>query len=128
VNRTSTGLALLVTGGIMLLAVVIPGAPLSIKIVGVFLAAAGLARLRLPGRAFDWLRQNSDRIMEAVDPGSAEVANTPRVPLDDLFSAVPGEAAGQLPGRPARDNAAADPRADAAQGHDRQDSAAAEPG
>jgi hypothetical protein len=91
-NRTSSGLALLAAGGIMLLAVVIPGAPLSIKIVGLFLAAAGLARLRMPRRAAEWLRQNSDRLIEVVDPSAEEVAQTPRVPLDELLTPQrPGE-------------------------------------
>jgi hypothetical protein len=85
-HRTSVGLALLAAGGIMLLAVMIPGAPLSIKVVGVFLAAAGLARLGLPRRAAEWLRQNSGRLTEAVDPSAAEVAQTPRVPLEDLLA------------------------------------------
>jgi hypothetical protein len=85
-QRTSVGLALLAAGGIMLLAVVIPGAPFSVKVVGVFLAAAGFARLGLPRRLTDWLRRNKDRLTEAVDPGAAVVAQTPRVPLEDLLA------------------------------------------
>jgi hypothetical protein len=90
-NRTSSGLALVTAGGIMLLAVVIPGAPLSIKIVGLFLAAVGLARLRMPRRVAEWLRQNSGRLIDVVDPSAEEVARTPRVPLDELLMPVPGE-------------------------------------
>jgi hypothetical protein len=93
VNRASSGVALLVAGGITLLAVVIPGAPLSIKIVGLFLAAAGLVTLQMPRRATEWLRHNSDRLMEVVDPSAEEVAQTPRVPLDELLTPGPGNGA-----------------------------------
>lgn len=108
-NRTSSGLALLAAGGIMLLAVVIPGAPLSIKIVGLFLAAVGLARLRMPRRAAEWLRQNSDRLIEVVDPSAEEVAQTPRVPLDELLTPqCPGEGPADTPHLRVRDNGHAD--------------------
>jgi hypothetical protein len=70
----------------MLLSVVITGAPVSIKIVAVFLLAAGLVRLGLPRQAAVWLDQHKERITAAVDPGAAEVAQTPRVPLDELLT------------------------------------------
>ena len=82
----------------MLLAVMIPGAPLSIKVVGVFLAGAGLARLGVPHWAAEWLRQNSDRLTRAVDPGASEVAETPRVPLEDLLAATPDGGTADMPG------------------------------
>jgi hypothetical protein len=121
-NRTSSGLALLTAGGIMLLAVVIPGAPLSIKIVGLFLAAAGLARLRMPRRAAEWLRQNSGRLMEVVDPSALEVAETPRVPLDELLTPVPDEGPADVLKAPAGDAGTADTLDTPAFGRRAQDS------
>jgi hypothetical protein len=86
---------------VMLLSVLIAGAPFSIKLVAVFLVAAGLARLGLPRRATEWWRQNSGRITEAVDPSAAAVAGTPRVPLDELLVPVPGDGAAGTPEAPA---------------------------
>lgn len=85
----------------MLLSLLIAGAPFSIKIVAVFLVSAGLIRLGLARRAAAWLRQNSARITEAVDPSAAELAGTPRVPLDELFLPVPGDGAAVRPLGPA---------------------------
>lgn len=100
-SRTSTGLALLTAGGVMLLSVLIVGAPFSIKFVAVFLVVAGTVRLGLPHWAADWLQRNSGRITEAVDPSAAEVAETPRVPLDDLLVPVSDDDAGGAPEAPA---------------------------
>lgn len=107
-SRTSTGLALVTAGGVMLASVLIAGAPFSIKLVAVFLVAAGLARLGLPRQATEWLRQNSGRITEAVDPSAAEVAGTPRVPLDELLAPVPRDGVAGAPGTPAPDDGTGD--------------------
>lgn len=107
-SRTSSGLALLTVGGVMLLSVLISGAPFSLQFVAVFPVVAGMVRLGLPGWATDWLRQNSGRITEAVDPSAAEVAETPRVPLDDLLVPVPDDGAGSAPEAPAPADGAGD--------------------
>lgn len=95
----------------MLLAVMIPGAPFSIKIVGLFLTAAGLARLGIPRRLAGWLQQNKDRLTEAVDPGAAVVAQTPRVPLEDLLGSPPAGGVADGPARGMADERAAAPPA-----------------
>jgi hypothetical protein len=89
--------------------VVIPGAPLSIKVTGLLLVAIGLARLRTPRRAAEWLRSHRERLTEALDPSAAE-ADLPRVPLDELLDPVPADGApDSQPGPVPRDDAAGGP-------------------
>ena len=87
-KRTSTALALTAAGAVLLLSLLIPAAPLSIKIVGFLLLATGLARLRLPQQTVGWLRSHLDRAARVLDPGAGE-PETPAASLDELLSAAP---------------------------------------
>jgi hypothetical protein len=93
-RRASSGLALVAIGATLLVAMLIPGAPVSIKIVGLTVVAVGLTRFGLPRRVTEWLRDNSGRLTEVVDPSAEAVAEMPRVPLDDLLDPPPAEGAG----------------------------------
>jgi len=88
VKRTSTALALMAAGAVLLLTLLIPAAPLSIKIVGFLLLVAGLARLRLPHQAVGWLRSRFDRVAAVLDRDAGEPEMQP-ASLEELLNAVP---------------------------------------
>jgi hypothetical protein len=88
VKRTSTALALTAAGAVLLLSLLVPAAPLSIKIVGFLLLVTGLARLRLPQQAVGWLRSRFDQAAVVLNPGAGE-PEAPAASLDELLSAAP---------------------------------------
>jgi hypothetical protein len=88
VKRTSTALALTAAGAVLLLTLLIPGAPVSIKVAGFVLLVAGLARLRLPQSAVGWLRSRFDQVSGVLEPGAGE-PEAPLASLDELLSAAP---------------------------------------
>ena len=85
-----SALAMTVAGAILLVTLVVPAAPLSIKVVGFVLLVAGLSQLRLPQGSTSWLRSRFDRVMRVLDPGADE-PEMPPASLDELLSTVPEE-------------------------------------
>ena len=85
------GLALTAAGAILLLSVLIPAAPLSIKVAGFLLLVTGLRRLRLPQHSAGKLRSRFDRIVGVLDRGAGE-PDAPLASLDELLPAVPEDA------------------------------------
>jgi cation transporter-like permease len=79
--RTSTGLALLAAGAVLLLAV--HSDVVLLKLVGLALVAAGLAGLRALQLAYDWLRRSMKTQLDPDQVG--EAADGPLVPLDTLL-------------------------------------------
>jgi hypothetical protein len=90
VKPTRLGLPLTAAGAILLVTLVIPGAPLSIKVVGFVLLVAGLSQLRLPRGSISRLRRQFDRVIGVLDPGTDE-PEAPSASLDELLRAVPDE-------------------------------------
>jgi hypothetical protein len=78
------GMALIITGTVLLLAVSIPIPFLSVKLLGLILIVAGLIKVRALQRASRWLWRNRREVMTALDAPSGETA-APRVPLDTLL-------------------------------------------
>jgi hypothetical protein len=99
--RRSTGLALVAIGAILLLAVNVPLTFVSPRLAGLVLTITGLAGLRIPQRAWRWLRGHQDELKDALDrftePPPDGSPDSPRVPLDDLLR--PEGAAGMPAGR-----------------------------
>jgi hypothetical protein len=79
--RTSTALALLAAGAVLLLAV--HSDVVVLKLVGLALAAAGLAGLGALQLAYGWLRRSMKTQMAPDQAG--EVADGPHVPLESLL-------------------------------------------
>ena len=79
---------LIITGGVLLLAVSIPLSFLNLKLLGLILVIAGLVKLRALQRASGWMWRNRREVMTALDAPRDEKA-IPRVPLDMLLAASP---------------------------------------
>jgi cellulose synthase/poly-beta-1,6-N-acetylglucosamine synthase-like glycosyltransferase len=72
------GMALIVTGAVLLLAVSSPLAFLHLKLLGLIMIVAGLVKARAPQRAFSWLRQNRREATAArAALGTLPEANAP---------------------------------------------------
>lgn len=102
--RRSTGLALASIGAILLLAVNVPLAFVSLRLTGLVLMITGLAGLRVPQRACRWLHGHQNELKDALDRLTEEFKSAldrfieppqegspdgPRVPLDDLLRPEP---------------------------------------
>jgi hypothetical protein len=109
--RTSTGLALVALGAILLLAVHVPLSFISMRLTGLILMITGLAGLRVPQHGYRWLRGRQDRlseitgrlagVLDLAQAGLRRFLEGPlppgrRVPLEDLLRA---EAMARTPGR-----------------------------
>ena len=79
--RTSTALALLAAGAVLLLAV--HSDVVVLKLAGLALVAAGLAGLGALQLAYDWLPRSMKTQLEPDQAG--EAADSPLVPLDTLL-------------------------------------------
>jgi hypothetical protein len=88
----SAGLALVAAGAILSLAVQVPLSFLDLRLTGLVLMTTGLAGLRVPQRAYRWLRGHRDELREALDRFTEPPPPSPRVPLDELLE--PEDAAG----------------------------------
>jgi|SRR5690348_1781361 uncharacterized protein YjeT (DUF2065 family) len=85
--RRSTGLALVAIGAILAFAVHAHLAILNLKLTGLVLIITGLAGLRVPQRAYRWLRSHRDQLRDALDRFMEAPDYPPRVPLDTLLHA-----------------------------------------
>jgi len=65
------GIASIVTGTVLLLAVSIPLPFLNVKLLGLIMIVAGLVKSRAPQRVFSWLRRNRREVMAARAPHDA---------------------------------------------------------
>jgi hypothetical protein len=79
------GMALIIGGIVLLLAVSIPLSFLNVKLLGLILIVAGLVKVRALQRASGWLWRNRREVMTALDAPLDETA-APRVPLDTLLN------------------------------------------
>jgi hypothetical protein len=82
------GVALIITGAVLLLAVSSSLSFLNLKLLGLILVIAGLVTVRAVQRVSGWLWRNRREVMTALDAPRDETA-IPRVPLDVLLAASP---------------------------------------
>jgi hypothetical protein len=96
------GIALIITGTVLLLAVSTSLAFLNVKLLGLILIVIGLVMVRALQRAAGWLWRNRHDVMTALDAPADDPAE--RVPLDTILAAPPaadasGKARRSLAGR-----------------------------
>jgi hypothetical protein len=80
----TAGVALIVIGAVLLLAVSNPIPFLNAKLLGLILIVTGLVKVRALQRASGWLWRNRREVMTALDAPPDEI-EAPRVPLDALL-------------------------------------------
>jgi hypothetical protein len=85
------GMALIITGTVLLLAVSIPLPFLNLKLLGLILIVAGLVKVRALQRASGWLWRNRREVMTALDAPRDDPPAS-RVPLDTMLAIPPGKA------------------------------------
>ena len=83
--RRSTGLTLVATGTIVVLAVNAQLTVINLKLTGLVLVITGLAGLHAPQRAYRWVRSHQDQLRDALDWFMATPEQPRRVPLDTLL-------------------------------------------
>jgi hypothetical protein len=84
------GMALIITGTVLVLAVSIPLPFLNVKLLGLILIVAGLVKVRALQRASGWLWRNRREVMTALDAPRDDPPAS-RVPLDTMLATPPGK-------------------------------------